>query len=213
MHFKESTPHSTQYHHVPVYLPKVYSMNKFGLTLAMATAIALLPSIAKADGFNFTITGNGVTASGVITVATTGTPGVDEITGIYGTYSDSGISNAQITGMYPDPTFSPIEDSHSLFIFDNLFYESGNSGLALDYYGMVFTLDNGGYVGVCGTSCTTGGLPYNLNVVDATGNYTHNNEGIGVTFSPAATPEPSSLMLFGTGVLGLAGAARRKLFS
>jgi hypothetical protein len=180
---------------------------KMKLTLfALATALAIAPAALADITYDFTITGSGVSASGIITVATTGTPGVDDITGITGTYSDAGITTTNITGMYPDPTYTPIEDSNHLFLFDNLFYSSGNSGLALDNDGMVFELANGDYVGVCGTGCTTDSLPYNLNVVDTTGNYTHNNSGIGVTFTPEGGNVPDggmTMMLLGGVLVGL----------
>jgi hypothetical protein len=189
-------------------------MKKFTLALfALAAALAFAPA-AVAQSYDFTITGNGVSASGVITIAgIVGDPGYFGITGITGTYSDGGITTTNITGMYPDPTYGGIEDSNHLFYFDNQFYPSGNGGLFLDGPGMVFDLANGDYVGVCGTGCTTGGLPYNLNVVDTTGNYTHNNEGIGVNFTavPATVPDGgTTLLLLGLAVAGLAGL-RRKL--
>jgi len=179
--------------------------------LALAATLAITPA-AMADilTFGFTISGSGVTASGTITVATTGTVGVDDITGITGTYSDAGIPTTNITGMYPDPTYAPIEDSNHLFLFDNLFYSSGNSGLGLDNDGMVFNLANGDYVGVCGTGCATGGFPYNLNVVDTTGNYTHNNEGIGVNFTAENVPDGGmTMMLLGGALVGLETLRRR----
>jgi hypothetical protein len=50
-----------------------------------------------------------------------------------------------------------------------------------------------------------GGLNYAFRDGDTTSN------GF-ITATPAATPEPTSLFLFGTGALGLAGLARRKFF-
>jgi hypothetical protein len=47
---------------------------------------------------------------------------------------------------------------------------------------------------------------------DANGNIGALLDSVVIT-NPSATPEPSSLMLLGTGVLGLAGAMRRKLMS
>jgi len=182
-------------------------MKKLALAF-FAIVLALgFTQVALAQSYDFTITGSGVSASGVITIAPiVGDPGFFGITGITGTYSDAGITTTNITGMYPDPTYTPIEDSNHLFLFDNLFYSSGNSGLALDNDGMVFELANGDYVGVCGTGCTTDSLPYNLNVVDTTGNYTHNNSGIGVTFTPEGGNVPDggmTMMLLGGVLVGL----------
>jgi hypothetical protein len=181
-------------------------MKKLALAF-FAIVLALgFTQVALAQSYDFTITGSGVSASGVITIAPiVGDPGFFGITGITGTYSDAGITTTNITGMYPDPAYAVIEDSNHLFQFDNQFDPSGNGGLFLDGPGMVFDLANGDYVGVCGTGCATGGLPYNLNVVDTTGNYTHNNEGIGVNF----TVPDGGTTLIGLAIAGLAGLRRK----
>ena len=38
------------------------------------------------------------------------------------------------------------------------------------------------------------------------------SEAFTITGGTGTTPEPSSIMLFGSGILGLAGVLRRKLF-
>jgi hypothetical protein len=193
-------------------------MKKLSLvSLAIATALAISPSVLVGQQYNFTISGSGISASGVLTVAPTATPGVDSITGISGTYSDSGTGtvNGIITSLYSNPSNSYVGSSipTHLFTDDNLFYP-GNSGAQLDSAGIIFYVNGplsptGGIeVGLCGTSaCNTGGSPYNLDSVtwfNGAYNYLHNNEGIGVTFAAteATVPEGGTTLLY----LLLAGA-------
>lgn len=201
-------------------------MKKFSIALLAVAALAITPA-ALADSFDFTITGNGVNASGVLTATSLG-GGVFGITGITGTYSDTNginVVSGTITGLYPNPTFAQqygVPPEAYLFSDDQLLYTTGNGGLRLDNWGLLFAINGGdlvaggGDVGVCGTGCAIGGHPYDLGremYVDASG-YTYEdggNSGIGVDFSATQiTPEPSSLLLLGTSLLGLALVAFRK---
>ena len=93
----------------------------------------------------FTITGSGISASGTITLMTTGTPGVDEIVGVTGSFSttNAGGFSGAITGLNPgsydpsNPTIGPISR------WDNLFYPAG-SAPSLFGYPPGGTLDDNG---------------------------------------------------------------------
>src|SRR5665213_164121 len=56
--------------------------------LGLGVGLAFTPS-ALADSYSFSVSGNGISASGVIHVTNTGPNGAYTITGIDGTYSDS----------------------------------------------------------------------------------------------------------------------------
>src|SRR6185312_12096317 len=110
--------------------------------LVLATSVAMTPA-ARADSFNFSFNGGGLSGSGVLTVSNTAVPGVPggyQVTGISGTFSDAniGLSNAAITGVQTtslpsninaDGTFIPPGQASDGFGFsyDNLFYPDGNS--------------------------------------------------------------------------------------
>lgn len=74
-----------------------------------------------------------------------------------------------------------------------------------------FTVTDGAGVNVSDFVANTSGYFFTSDVLGVTGN-TGNVAAKGGTTTPPAVPEPSSLLLFGTGALGAAGFLRRRFF-
>jgi len=137
--------------------------------LGLAAAVAVAPP-AMADEFNFSFNGNGINATGVLTVGqqstnATNPPGY-EITGISGTFSDTNVNvSGAITGLVTpisyvnNPLVSGFAATSAGLSYDDLFYPAGNSptvcfalvngvptltypfsGGVLDIYGVAFNI-------------------------------------------------------------------------
>lgn len=170
-------------------------MHKKLFVLGMLGCALLFASMAGADEMSFTLSGQGLDASG----AFYGTPSAD---GQWLVNDAAGVFNgSNIVGIWPE------SNNGNIFNFDNIYFSPGP---AVDGAGIVFQLANGDMVNLCYDSgCAGAAQSYTAIVWDPNSGITNLNADSAEFGAPV--PEPSTLALAGSGFIALARIGRRVL--
>ena len=192
----------------------------------LAFSCLLRPAVAKADTYNFTIDGGGLTSSGTFTVANSAVNGAQQITGITGSVNNQAITgdsgDIAITGLAPitSTPYSTITFDTGLdngmpssfdFTYDNLLFPDASE--PFDGYGLGFEAADGVYYNIAFDTLTNGLVYEAFNTNLSFDQRTFDPPSVSVTLTDinAVTPEPSSLLLLGTGLLAGTMFWRRRL--
>jgi hypothetical protein len=176
------------------------SMQKITILCLSLAAVLFLGPAAKADTYSYTI--SSATLNGWIDFAVTplvgGNYGIDNVWGDLNSADFHGSFTSTTIGGYPSESNHLYGGGCCQFEVDNVLYPGSNP--VLDWYG-VFFADGGHLVNLWGTGSGTYAWGDD-------GSFGNPNQINPITMTP--TPEPGSLLLLGTGLLGLATLAFRK---
>jgi len=180
-------------------------MKRLSLTVCFLALVAFASNSALADSFHFSFGDSNDTfqGSGVLTGTSNG-DGTFTLDSVTGTTAGQAITGILAPGTFPVGVFAVPND--------NLLYFPPSFGFGSTYFdaaGLSYQLADGRDVSLSfsdsvfiGTTVIFNGMPQSIG--------DSQTSLISITSATSPVPEPSTLALLGTGVLGMVGVIRRK---